>query len=168
MKKLNNEVIMNSIDSLLTLVPSKDHKKALLTIYPMVSSDLQSMVSLRLAKYDELDKSIDDTFKTICECVSLITGVNNITSNSSRKRSEVMARQMVVFCACSELVATRKLTLKSVGAYFDKHFSHALIIYSRQSIANLYTTDTDIRRTMDDIVDCLHLNGLIQSKLCLK
>jgi hypothetical protein len=159
---------MNSIDSLLILVPSKDHKKALLAIYPMVSSDLQSMVTLRLAKYDERDKSIDDTFKAISECVSLITGLNNIHTTTSRRRDDVMARQMVIYCACAELVNTRKLTLSQVGSYFAKKYSHALVIHSRQNIANLYTTDVDIRRTIDDIADCLHLNGLIQSKLCLK
>ena len=159
---------MNSIDALLALVPSKDQKKALVAIYPMLNSDAQSMVTLRLARYDERDKSIDDTFKAICECVSLITGLNDIHTTTSRRRDDVMARQMVIYCACAELVNTRKLTLNQVGSYFAKKYSHALVIHSRQNIANLYTTDADIRRTMDDVADCLHNNGLIYSRLCLK
>ena len=159
---------MTSIDTVLAMMPSKEHKKALIALYPMLDQKHQLEADTRIAMFDERDKSIDDTFIAICDCVSLITGVSHIPLTTSRRRNEVMARQMVIFCACSELVATRKLTLKLVGAYFDKHFSHALIIHCRKSIADLYTTDVIIKKQMDAIALCLYQNGLIQTSLCLK
>jgi chromosomal replication initiation ATPase DnaA len=159
---------MNSLDNILALISPKEHKRSLIALYPILNVDAQSEVTLRIAQFDERDKSIDDSFKAICDCVSLITGVDDIHLTTSRRRGDVMARQMVVYCACAEFVATRKLTLKSVGAYFDKHFSHALIIHSRKNIADLYMTDIIIKNQMDAIALCLYQNGLIQTSLCLK
>lgn len=158
---------MNTIETLLSLVNPRDHKKALIAIHPMVMPEVRYDVALRIAQFDAEEQSIEATIDHICECVTMFTGVKNIRETTSRKRPEVMARQMVIFCACAELVGTKKLTLLQVGSYFANKYNHALIIHCRTNIADLYITDNDIRETMDKVAECLYLNGLIYTKVCL-
>jgi chromosomal replication initiation ATPase DnaA len=158
---------MISIDLLLSMIAPKEQKKALITIYPVLNSEVQSDVALRIAKYDEQEKSINEAFDHICECVTMVTGITDIRNTTSRRRSEVVARQMVIYCACAEFVDTKKLTLMQVGGYFAKCYNHALILHCRKSIRDLYATDKQLRDHMDTIAECLYQSGLIYSKVCL-
>jgi len=159
---------MSTIETILSLVNPRDHKKALIAMHPMLLPDVRDEVALRIAKYDEQEKSIDLTFEHISECVSMFTGVQDIPMTISRKRREVIARQMLIFCACAELVGTKKLTLMQLGGYFTNKYNHALIIHCRKSIGDLYHTDKSLRDDMDKIAECLYHNGLIYTKVCLK
>jgi len=158
---------MNTVETLLSLINPRDHKKALIAIHPMLMPEVRGEVNLRIAQFDAEEQSIEATFDHICECVTMLTGVKDIRETTSRKRREVMARQMVIYCACAELVETKKLTLMQVGSYFANKYNHSLIIHCRTNIADLYITDKDIHDTIDKIADCLYLNGLIYTKVCL-
>jgi chromosomal replication initiation ATPase DnaA len=159
---------MNAIDTLLSLINHRDHKKALLAIQPILLPDAREQVDSLLADFAKQQETIDSTFEAISQCVSMVTGVIDIPKTTSRKRVEVMARQMVIYCVCAELVGTKKLTLMQVGKYFKNRYNHALIIHCRKSIADLYITDKSVRDDMDRISECLYDNGLIYTKVCLK
>jgi chromosomal replication initiation ATPase DnaA len=159
---------MNTIETLLSLINPRDHKRALMSLQSMLMPDARQQVELRIAQFAKQEQTIDSTFEHISHCVSMFTGVDDIPNTISRKRREVMARQMVIYCVCAELVGTKKLTLMQVGKYFKNKYNHALIIHCRKSIADLYITDKLLRENMDNISDCLYQNGLIYTKVCLK
>jgi chromosomal replication initiation ATPase DnaA len=159
---------MNSIDSLLSLIDLRDHKKALIAMRPMLMPDARNGVDLLLAKFVNDEKNIESIFARICQCVSIYTGVMDIAQTTSRRRHEVLARQMVIYCLCAELVSTKRITLMQVGAFFANKYNHALIIHCRKNIRDLYVTDKDLRNTMDEISHCLYLTDLINTKICVK
>jgi chromosomal replication initiation ATPase DnaA len=76
----------------------------------------------------------------------------------------VIARQMVMFCACAELVDRGRHTLSDIGKYFTGNYTHASVIYARNNITNLYITDAEIRRRMDFVSTSLANQGLINTR----
>lgn len=96
-------------------------------------------------------------FNTVCECVTAVTGVNDIDKTKTRLRHVSRARQFVVWVMLAEI--RELITYTQLGHLFTHTWNHSTIVHSKNTIDDLLAVDRDTRETMTEVAQLLAAHG---------
>lgn len=102
-------------------------------------------------------KSSREVFDTVCECVGVVTGVNNIKTSKTRLRHISRARQYVIWIMLAEMRGV--ITYVELGQLFTHSFNHATIVHAKRAVDDLLAVDHDTREMFKHLAQMLAAYG---------
>lgn len=154
----------DSIYAVLSLIPDHHKMEAIELLLPHFNPNAKKYGSRIFRRMNEHLQPSMDSFEYICECVSAQTGIVNIPTSGSRIKEKVISRYLVMYCMNQEYVKQGMMSLVSLGKMFERCLTHSTIIHGVSQIENMYATDAELRRMLNEIADCLCEYGLTCTK----
>lgn len=102
-------------------------------------------------------RSSREVFDTVCECVGVVTGVDQIKTSKTRLRHVSRARQYVIWLMLAEMRGV--ITYVELGQLFTHSFNHATIVHAKRAIDDLLAVDRDTREMFGHLAQMLAAHG---------
>jgi chromosomal replication initiation ATPase DnaA len=154
----------DAIYAVLSMLPDNHKMEAIELLLPHFNQNARKYGSRIFRRMNEHTKPSSESFDYICECVSAQTGIINIPKTNSRIKEKVISRYLVMYCMVQEYVKQGMMSLQSLGNMFERCLTHSTIIHGVSQIENMYATDVELRRMLNEIADCLCEYGLTCTK----
>lgn len=150
----------DSLYAVLSLMEEKSQSQAIELLLPHLNDNARKHGSRIWRRMHQNTTPSTTSFEYICECVSAQTGISDIPKSKTRIRENVLSRYLVMYCMVQEYVKEGTLSLTSLGNMFERCLTHATIIHGVRQIENMYATDAEVRRMLNEISECLIHYGL--------